>query len=487
MTIGGGITFSGLASGLDTAAIIEALVGAERIPILQLESRKQDTQDKINLIGTFEGHVNGLKDAAKALSTFQDFFEYDVTVSDPGVADISASSAAEAGSHTIEVLSLASSARLAFNEISDDQLPFTFVPGDISFEYDGQSYAVSVAANQSLTQIASAINSQAGEAVTASVIKVGTDSDPGYQLVLTGKDTGSAFGIENLVSDIPGLTGTTELNAAQDAVAIIDGLTIRRESNDFSDVVAGVNIQVQSETSFGPETFTVGPNVDSIKEKLSGFVAAYNKVIDFVNGQNTYSEDDGAGGALFGDSALSSVTRGLRSVLFGQNSQDVAADAEGFGTLRLIGIELDNDGRLTVNDTKLSDKLDQNLQAVADLFADTDGFDNAGAVGGSPEFYVDTSADKGLADLLVRELDRLIKPIGDPNGATPSGIFKSRRDSLNAQIKNYDTTIELRERQLEKLEANLVSRYTALERLMGQLNSQQAFLSQQLQNLPTIS
>ncbi len=487
MTIGGGISFSGLASGLDTAAIIDALVGAERVPIRQLEARQEVARDKINLIGTFEGHVKGLQDAAKALSTLDAFFEFNVTLSDPGVADISVSSGAEASSHTLEVLSLASNSRIAFNGVSNADLPLTLVAGTIAFDYGGQNHSIEVGADQSLTQIASAINSQAGEAVTATVVNTGPASNPSYQLVLTGKDTGAAFAIQNLTSDIAGLTETQQLSAARDAVAIIDGLTVNRESNDFSDVVPGVNIQLTSETPFGPETFTVGADVDSIKGKLGSFVEAYNRVIDFANKQNTYSEDGGAGGPLFGDNVLSSITRGIRNVLFNQSAADVAADAEGFGTLRLIGIELDNSGRLSINDATLSAKIDQNLDALADLFADVDGFDNGGALGGDPNYYVDTTADKGLADLLVRELDRLMKPIGAPDGPTPSGVFTSRRDALNAQIKNFDQTIENRERQLEALEANLVRRFTALEELMAQLNAQQSFLDQQLRNLPGFS
>ena len=40
----GNITFGGLGSGLDTGAIIDALLGVERIPIQQLETRKKDEQ-----------------------------------------------------------------------------------------------------------------------------------------------------------------------------------------------------------------------------------------------------------------------------------------------------------------------------------------------------------------------------------------------------------------------------------------------------------
>jgi len=487
MTFGSDITFSGLASGLDTAAIIDALVRAERVPIDILESRKSEAQSKIELIGTFEGHVKALKAAAEELATPADFFDYSTTISESGIASVSATGDAAAGSHTIDVQQLAASHRVAFAGVADPDADLASADGQtLSFDYDGTNYSISVnQANSSLNEIAAAINGQTNGEVTATVVNSGTAAAPNHQLVLSGQDTGDAFQITGLTTDIAGLGATATLSTAADAIAVIDGLTVRREDNDFSDVIPGVSIQVESVSAFGEATFTVGADVDAIKGKISDFVDAYNEVIDFVNAQNTYTEEGGAGGELFGDTALSSTQSTIRSALFGQSIADVTADTLGFGTLRLIGIELDNDGRLSIDDAKLTDKISEDLDAVADLFVDTDGFDNGGAAPGDPNYYVDTTADAGLADTLARSLDRLISPVSDPNGPTLKGLFQSKTDALNEQIQDFDDTIENKERQLEIVEQQLVNRFAALEELMGQLNSQQAFLSQQLQNLPS--
>ena len=68
MTISGGISFGGLGSGLDTGAIIQALLDVERIPINALEAKKEIEQKKSSLIGTIQGYVNALRSKAKALS-----------------------------------------------------------------------------------------------------------------------------------------------------------------------------------------------------------------------------------------------------------------------------------------------------------------------------------------------------------------------------------------------------------------------------------
>ena len=479
---GNGITFSGLASGLDTRAIIDALINAERVPIQILEARKEDNQEKIGLVGTLEGHVKALQEAAKQLATLDSFYAYTVAASDPAAATITVGSTAAAGAHTLDVLSLASSARVAFAGVADKTAVLTSGAGAITFEYGGQTETVNLAAGLTLEQVAAEINGQAGTAVTASVVNTGPQSSPSYQLVLAGKATGAAFDIENLSSSVAELSSFAVLSAAEDAVAVIDGLTVNRETNDFSDVVPGVNIQVQAVTP-GPETFTVGADVEAIKANLTAFVDAYNAVADFVAEQSKYTEEEGAGGLLFGDSVLSSTMGALRSALFSQTSAEAQADTTGFSTLSLIGIKLDNGGRLTIDETKLGAKLDENLAAVADLFADTDGFDNGGLPAGSFDYYVDTTADKGLADALARAIDKLTKPVSDPAGPLLKGLFQLRTEALNEQIENFDRTIETRELQLERYEERLTQQFTALEELMGQLNSQQAFLDQQLSNL----
>ena len=81
MTISGGISIGGLGSGLDTNAIIKALLDVERVPIDALEAKKANEQKKAGLVGTIQGHVNALRSKAKALATLGDFLS--VTASNP--------------------------------------------------------------------------------------------------------------------------------------------------------------------------------------------------------------------------------------------------------------------------------------------------------------------------------------------------------------------------------------------------------------------
>jgi flagellar hook-associated protein 2 len=485
------ITFSGLGSGLDTQAIISALLSVERIPIDLLEDRKELEQKKLSLIGTLKGHVNTLRDKAKALATSGEFLSFAATISDQAAATVSASSTATAGAHTLVVQSLAAVDRWAFNSVTDPDTDLATVDGQtVSFDYDGQSYSVSVnAATSSLTEIASAINSATGGEVKASVVQTSDLGTGTYELVIAGDQAGTAYRITNLASNVAGLTidGTgptgnvagsaNNLIVGTNAIAVIDGQTISRATNDFSNVIPGVTITALEADPLTTHSITVEGDKTAIKAKLKTFVDAYNELAKFIGKQSKYDEEEGPSGELFGDPILRSVMSMARTALFDQSPSQVASDTTGYGTLRLVGIELQTDGTLKINDAKLDEKLDADPDAFADLFVDTDGFDNGGALAGTPGFYVDQSADTGLMDDLVREIDRVVKSYQSTTGSFSKGIFDARTDTINANLKRYNDQIEAKERRLDVYEQQLSARFAALESLMAQLQSQRFSLT----------
>jgi len=489
------ISFGGLASGLDTNKIIAQLVALERIPLKMLEAKKATVQSKIDLVGTLRGHVVSLKSAAQDLATMGEFMSFSVTPSQEGVAAFSASGTASAGSHTLTVNQTAQADRWAFDAVADPDVDLGTVDGQtVSFDLDGTSYNIAFdVADSSLNEIAAAIASQAGTDVAVSVVNVGTDVSPSYQLVLASKQTGADYRITNIASTVTGLVidGTppdaggnpqsaNNVTVGRNAEAVIDGLTIVRSDNDFSDVIQGVSIQVQSSDPTLTIDFTVGPDTEAIKAGLTALVEAYNEVVGFINAQGAYDEDSGPGGALFGDTILKSVRNGIRNALFDVNVQNVIDDTEGYSTLSLLGFGTNNDGTITIDTATLDAKLSANLDAFADLFVDTDGFDNGGALPNTPEYWIDTTADDGLADNLVRAIDRMLNTFEGDNGSTLKGLFDARTEALQDSIEVFDQGIAAREYYLERFEATLVKRFAALEHLMGALNAQGDALAQAL-------
>ena len=115
----GPIQIGGLASGLDTASIIQALVQAQGAPIQLLESQKSTTQQKINLLGTLDGFVQDLKTKAEDLSESTGFLSNQVSLDVEGFASFDVSGGASLGSYTLDIQSLASADRWSLTEVAD--------------------------------------------------------------------------------------------------------------------------------------------------------------------------------------------------------------------------------------------------------------------------------------------------------------------------------------------------------------------------------
>lgn len=453
-----GIQFGGLASGLDTNAIIGALVALQSRPITLLQNQRSQQSEKLSKVGELETLLKKLEDKAQELTALGGFFSYGVETADESVAEVVASGSVATGSHTIAVTSLASAARYTFDTATTvtDASEGLFGAGTLSFDYDGETYQVTVEDGASLDDIAAAITSAAGEAVSASVVNVGTSSSPEYHLVVAGRDTGADFDLENIATsgDLD-LGSVRNLTEASDAVATIDGLEVTRSTNVFDDVLEGLTITALAENE--TTSFTVSLDAEETRSVLKGFVDAYNAVVTFAGKQNSFSEDSGPGGPLFGDNLLRRVTSSLRRALFDPDLTTVASDTTGYSTLGLIGVDLGSDGTLSIDEDELEAKLTADPDAFEALF---------------------TGDDEGVLVKLGEEIDGLL------DGFTVSGselkfdsLFTSRRTAINSVIKSIDSQVEQLQRNLERFEESLVQRFANLESIIGGLNSQSAYLA----------
>jgi flagellar hook-associated protein 2 len=476
------ISFGGLASGLDTSAIISALMKIEQQPIQKLEAEKKNANFKIDLIGSFEKYVDKLHDAAKELSTKADFTSYSVGVSEEGHAGITVTGAPAVGGHTIKVNALATADRWSFQgaaPITDDDTDVLLTDQTLSFSYGTTNYNVALTAGtSSLNEIASAINQTAGADVTASVVNTGTAGTPVYKLVVTGDETG--VDNEIVFSAVPTELGSgTELTDAVNASITVDGLTVERSTNEFSDVVDGLSIDAQSADPTKTISFTVSIDAEGIKTKLKSFISAWNNVMEFVNDQNTF-DPKAEVPVLFGEGLLFTARSEIRNAMFNLSAAEQSAlvsNPTGYDTLSIIGIKSNVDGSLEINEKKLDEKLSANPELFADLFVDTDGFSNGGVTDpNSAAYYTDTTADHGLMEKLWRGIDKMKDSKTTDDGVLP-GLFKARKQTLQDTIKRYDDQILRLIEQSTQLEEQLVLKFSKLEELMGGLNSQQAQLS----------
>lgn len=507
MVSSSGISFSGLGSGLDTQAIVAQLVSIERIPIRTIEGRRGTEQRKLDLVGQLGDLVKKLQSKAENLSTPEEFYAYASSISDESVATVTTDSNAQAGTHTLDVQRLAATDRWAFDSNSTrDQNLASGANEQISFKVGTTDYSLTLDEDaSSLDDIAGQIEEMAGDVVNASVVNTGTEASPAFQLVLSSKVSGEEGRLTDIFSNVgqdPLATGegllinyaapdgegnsqsSNNITVGNDALAEIDGLLIRRSTNSFTEVIEGVTLDLQAMNESGPVTISIDADREAVRGRIDEFIGAYNEVMDFIDSQSTFTpstdEDDNGGttGLLFGDSIVGSVKRSIQSALFDIDIDTAINDTTGYSTLNLIGIEQDREGRLSVDATVFDEKFAENLPALMDLFADTDGFDNGGAEPNTPGYNVDTTADSGIMAKLIRGIDQMFgSQASGSSSITIEGIFDLRKTAIQDSIKRYDSQIERREQRLAGYEERLVLQYARLEELMGGLNAQGAALN----------
>ena len=179
-------------------------------------------------------------------------------------------------------------------------------------------------------------------------------------------DLGSAASLRN-----------REVVTGEDASIAVDGVTVTNSSNTLTDVIAGVTLNLVGEDAVGEDTtitVKVERDLDSVKSKITDMKDAFNTVIDYINTQFTYDdENEKVGGILFGDGTLSSV----KSELINTVTQQITGLPSGYDYLSLIGITLDltdtaegkyDNMNLAIDDDKLTDALKTNFNDVKNLF-----------------------------------------------------------------------------------------------------------------------
>lgn len=440
------IQFGGIASGLDTAAIIDAMVGVSRAPISRLKSKQSTYQAQISVLSDIINRLSTLSSETKDFDTLTEFRSYKATSSDESKLKVSASSTANAGSYKIDVNALAESERTYSDAFaSNDTTGAGFGSGTLTIQV-GSDPAVNIPiddATQTLEDVAGDINSS-GANVNASVVFDGTN----YRLLVQGKDTGAANAITftesaGLVLNLDEVAN--EAQAASDASITLDGLTITSETNQISGALPGITFDLQDVTA-SSVTVRVDADLDTIETKLKEFVTAYNAVMTRINGEFTFS-GEASQTKLSGDSALRSVKMQLQSVI----SSAIPASGA-FGSLAEIGFSTERDGTLTIDSAKLRDALSQDMDGVAELFT------------------LDNGTDKGVALQFADIVERYTEE--------PDGILRSKSKSLTSNIDQINKQIADLELRADSYEQSLVRQFAALETLMSEMQTQSSFLAQ---------
>ncbi|MCL2915037.1 flagellar filament capping protein FliD [Shewanella corallii] len=443
-------------SGMSGAQFAEQLIAAERMGKDQLYKAKMDKyEDQLDayklldrsmdkIISKLEKLENGSFEAKKA----------DVTGEN---ATVTVSPDSPAGDYELQVHQLAQAHQLSKTFGSEtDLLPTS---GVLSINVGGKQLDLDMSVlnadgSKTVTSLRDMINDHPDNpGVQASLVRTGGQ----VELMMTAKETGAASTISVTMDGAD--WGMTERRAAQDAQITLNGIAISNSSNQLTNVIDGMDIELRQTHAAGESSMiSVKADYEASEEAVEDFVDAVNDLLDQINsltrsmGAEALDEDDKDKddedkdddddrptsvdedqiGILKGDSTIRNLQSKLRNIVF--------ADAPNGMRLGDIGIELTRSGKLEIDSEKLTDALKNNPAGITEMFTSKGG--------------------------LVDQLENTIEPF-----TKFDGYLDNKKDTLDGQIDRVEDNIDRHNRLMEQRYQIYLGQFTAMESAINEMNS----------------
>jgi flagellar hook-associated protein 2 len=433
------ITFTGLASGIDSASLVKQLVAAERSPVDSITSKQADLNTQKGILGSLSSALLALGTVAKGMDLASELQPRTAATSD-GHVTVAASSGATATVHDVRVQQLARG-QIASSRTLASANAGVLGAGTLSITTGTTTRSISYGATDSLADIAGKINS-AGAGAAASVLFDGTS----YRLMVAATATGTAAAPTfTETGDALGLADSANIKIpARDAIATIDGVDVTRGSNVISDAVAGLTVTLVSPHAATDTSSSVSVALDTttLTTQLKSLVSACNTVNSALHAQLDYTGTKKGTNTLFGDSTLRQLQGAIGGIMASAYGPATAAA----NTLGAVGLTRATDGTLTLDSTKLASALATNSNAISDLFV-TGGFAKA------------------------------ITTMTDQYARASDGVLAAKSSSLVQQSTQLQTQADHINTRADALQIQLSAQFTALEASMSKLKSQGAYLT----------
>ena len=367
-------------SGLNVTQIVDALVDAEKTPKeAQINEKIEEKTVSISAFSEVKQQFDGLKTNLATLGTFSGLkvqtlgpsgtsTAINATVTDPAMV--------RPFDHNIVVNAIAKPQSIAFSGYSAENASLDASQLNIDLGYwnedaqgvytfsknaDVASSAIALDNTDTLTSVRDKIN-QLDIGIQASIIKI---SDANYSLALTSslgtknqiriRATSTSGSISNLSYD-PETNGSNAANggdirkqvvAASDASLTLNGVSITRTSNQISDLIPGVRVDVKA-VSTSSEKITSSYDEALSLDAMKLFVDELNTITQNLISLSKTSIDEDDSGPLAGDTLIRAYRNRLRLI--------TTTPISGFGDddifLSNFGVMTNRDGTLSLDEFK---------------------------------------------------------------------------------------------------------------------------------------
>ena len=449
-----GISFGSINSGLPKD-IVQQIVEAEKIPIKQMEARKEKIDSKKALVQQLITLVENMRGDVLKNKNARSLRELAINTGDNKNVAVSADkNVADPGKYQLEVLQLAQKSSAITNGVEDKDKTYIGVGYIRAILPNGEEKEIYVdEENATLSGIAKLINGNPDLGMRATVVDDGKGGDEPWHLMVSMAETGD----DNIV-EFPYLylvDGEVDLyfeqeRPAQDAKVKLDGFEIEVPANKVTDLIPGVTLDLKKAKPGEEMTIEISEDVQKIGGKISSLVDNINNVLKFIKEQNSLDEKTDTQRTLGGDSTLTTIESRIRSAVFATVQTDS-------GPMRVgdLGINFQRDGLLKLDQAKFEAALSKDYQAVAQTL--------------TGKYTVEGGKSNGFIDILDETAKILLSP--------PSGVLPNRKGGLQSQISQIDRQIANRQRIIQQKEEVLKAKFARLEETISKIKGQGAGLA----------
>ncbi len=333
---------------------------------------------------------------------------------------------------------------------------------------------VTLSATDTLDQVISKVNT-ARAGVNAALVTDGGSATP-FRLRLTSSNAGEVgrFLLDTTGTDLSFTTLSEGLNtrAFYGSDDPANAILISRPSLQIDGVVDNLRVAVKT-VSTGPVTLTVSSDTDATVKGIQDFVSAFNTLATKLSEITTFDVETERRGTLLGDSAALSLRTELFSLIQGPG----LGSSGRFRVLGQVGLKVNRDNTISIDESKLRAALQDDPRAVQDLFSGfaqqpTEEFTTLAS--GIRVRNVDTRprfTQLGVLERIAQLADRYVN--------SADGVLTSRNRGLDTQIQSF-------ERRLTEFDRRIADKRTRLERQFANLETSLARLQRQSASLGSI-
>ena len=376
-------TIDGLVTGIDSESIINGLLQIQQTQLDRIEFNQSEVVKKQSAFATLEANLLGLRSSATNLSRPNEnpFSRKTATVSDDTKLVATAKETAANGIYRLTVNNVARAHQVASQGVSDSDAEIT--TGTLELRVgSGDLRTITIdSSNNTLEGLVEEINTS-GSGVSASIVVDSSGGANSHRILLSSSKTGSdnEISITNNLAAASGSASKIEFdlgnpvqaatNASVTLGSGVGAINVESSTNVFSDLIAGVRLDVLNASGGDEVSITVKGDNKSAVDGVKSFVSSFNSLMGQIETLSKYDAESNQVGILQGNRSVISLQQTIRQSVLGS----VAGVSQSLNRLSAIGVSVTDKGTLTLNESKLQSVLNGDVSGVGpeqlkDLFA----------------------------------------------------------------------------------------------------------------------